>query len=210
MNMHARFKHLLVLLAVGLCAGMAAATTPVAPDVLIRGVIEEVLDIVRKDKDLRDGHTRKTLDLVETKVLPHFNFIRMTRLALGREGRQATPDQVTALAEEFRTMLVRTYSRALTEYRDQQIVFRPFSMQPNETNVRVRTEIRQTGGKPIPMDYYLEKTPSGWKIYDVEIGGVSLVISYRSSFAQEIRKGGIEGLLNTLKARNDPGATAAK
>lgn len=210
MNLHARFKHLLVLLAVGLCAGMAAAKTHVAPDVLIRGVSDEVLDIVRKDKDIRDGNTRKTLDLVETKVLPHFNFIRMTRLALGRDGRQATPEQVAALAEEFRTLLVRTYSKALTEYRDQQIVFRPFSMQSNETDVRVRTEIRQSGGKPIPMDYYLEKTPSGWKVYDVEVGGASLIISYRGSFAQEIQKGGIEGLLNTLKARNNPGATAAK
>jgi len=198
-----------VLLASLLVAGVAVASMP-APDALIRSVSDEVLEIVRKDKDIRDGNTQKTLSLVETKVLPHFNFVRMTRLALGRDGRQATPEQIAALAEEFRALLVRTYSKALTEYRDQQIVFRPFSMQPNDTDVRVRTEIRQSGGKPIPMDYFLEKTPSGWKVYDVEVGGASLIISYRSSFAEEIRKGGIDGLLKNLQARNRTGDAAAK
>ncbi len=198
-----------VLLASLLVAGVAVASMP-APDALIRGVSDEVLEIVRKDKDIRDGNTQKTLSLVETKVLPHFNFVRMTRLALGRDGRQATPEQIAALAEEFRALLVRTYSKALTEYRDQQIVFRPFSMQPTETDVRVRTEIRQSGGKPIPMDYFLEKTPSGWKVYDVEVGGASLIIAYRGTFAEEIRKGGIDGLLKNLQARNRTGDTAAK
>jgi len=185
-------------------AGAGAADT-VAPDLLVKNVTTEVLDIVRNDKDIRNGNSQKTLELVETKVLPHFNFVRMTRLALGREGRQATPEQVNRLAEEFRTLLVRTYSKALTEYRDQKIVFRPFSMKPEETDVRVKTEIRQTGGKPIAMDYYLEKTPAGWKVYDMEVGGVSLVTNYRSSFAQEIRAAGIDGLIRSLQEKNRSG-----
>lgn len=188
-----------------LLALLLPATTwaaDVAPDALVQNVTNEVLEIVRKDKDIQQGNTQKTLDLVETKVLPHFNFVRMTRLALGRDGRQATPDQIKVLSDEFRTLLVRTYSKALTEYRDQQIVFKPLTMKPDETDVRVRTEIRQSGGKPIPMDYFLEKTPASWKVYDIEVGGVSLVINYRSSFAQEIRTGGIDGLIHSLKAKN--------
>jgi phospholipid transport system substrate-binding protein len=185
--------------------GATAADGVVAPDVLVKNVTTEVLDVVREDKDIRNGNSQKTLELVETKVLPHFNFMRMTRLALGREGRQATPAQVERLAGEFRTLLVRTYSKALTEYRDQKIVFRPFSMKPEETDVRVRTEIRQTGGKPIAMDYYLEKTPAGWKVYDMEVGGVSLVTNYRSSFAQEVRAGGIDGLIRSLQDKNRSG-----
>jgi len=188
----------------------AVQAAPLAPDALIRSVSEEVLDVIRQDKDIRSGNTQKTLNLVETKILPHFNFVRMTRLALGREGRAATPEQLTTLTSEFRSLLVRTYSKALTEYRDQQIVFHPFNMKPDDTDVRVRTEIRQSGGKPIPMDYYLEKTPSGWKVYDVEVAGASLVISYRSSFAQEIQQGGIDGLIRSLQARNRSSEAAAR
>lgn len=202
-------KHRFALFLLVLFAS-AAQATPLAPDALIRSVSEEVLEIVRQDKDIRSGNAQKTLNLVETKILPHFNFARMTRLALGREGRAATPEQLATLTGEFRNLLVRTYSKALTEYRDQQIVFRPFSMKPDDTEVRVRTEIRQSGGKPIPMDYYLEKTPNGWKVYDIEVAGASLVISYRSSFAQEIQQGGIDGLIRSLQARNRSGDAAAK
>ncbi len=206
-RLHARFLGLIAVLAF---AGMAHASAQgLAPDALIRSVSDEVLEIIRKDKDLRSGNTQKALNLIETKVLPHFNFVRMTRLALGRDARQATPEQIDTLANEFRTLLVRTYSKALTEYRDQEIVFRPFSMNPGDTEVRVRTEIRQSGGKPIPMDYYLEKTPAGWKVYDVEVSGASLVISYRSSFQQEIQRGGIEALISSLRARNRGGDGAS-
>ncbi len=202
-------KRLIFLLAsFFICAG--AGANDLAPDLLVKNVTNEVLDLVRKDKDIRNGNTQKTLDLVETKVLPHFNFQRMTQLALGRDGRQVTPEQLTALVNEFRTLLVRTYSKALTEYRDQQISFKPFSMGAAETDVKVRTEIKQSGGKSIPLDYYLEKIPAGWKVYDMEVGGVSLVTNYRGSFSQEIRANGIDGLIRSLQAKNKSAESAAK
>lgn len=182
--------------------GTSAWAADVAPDVLVRDVTNEVLDIVRNDKDIRNGNTKKTLDLVDTKVVPHFNFQRMTQLALGREARKVSPEQLKVLSEEFRNLLVRTYSKALTEYRNQEISFKPFKMDAAETDVKVRTEIKQSGGKPIPLDYYLEKSTTGWKVYDMEVGGVSLVTNYRSSFAQEIQANGVEGLIKSLQAKN--------
>lgn len=193
-------KHLLGLLAALFFAAGAIASDE--PDVLVKNVTNEVLEIVRKDKDIQSGNTKKTISLVEAKVLPHFNFARMTQLALGREARQATPDQMKALTDEFRNLLVRTYSKALTEFRDQDVTFKPFKMAPADTDVKVRTEIRQTGGKPVGLDYYLEKTPAGWKVYDMEVGGVSLVTNYRDSFAREIQVGGVDGLLRNLQAKN--------
>ena len=202
-------KHL-----IGLIAGLwfianAGAATDTAPDLLVKNVTTEVLEIVRKDRDIQSGNTKKTLDLVETKVLPHFEFPHMTQLALGREWRQASPEQAKSLIEEFRALLVRTYSKALTEYRDQEVVFKPFKMAADEADVKVRTEIRQSGGKPVQLDYYLEKTSTGWKVYDLEVGGVSLVTNYRSSFAQEIRAGGIDGLIRNLQAKNKAANTSA-
>jgi len=181
---------------------LPAAAADVAPDVLVKTVTHEVLDAVRQDKDIRNGNSKKVLDLVETKILPHFNFYRMTQLALGREARQANPEQMKVLVEEFRTLLVRTYSKALTEYRDQEIVFKPFKMAPSDTDVRVRTEVKQSGGKPVSIDYYLEKGNNGWKVYDIEVAGASLVTNYRSTFAQEIQKGGVEGLIKSLQEKN--------
>jgi len=200
-------KYLLGLLAACLFS-VAAMASDVAPDVLVKNVTSEVLDAVRKDKDIQNGNSRKTLELVETKILPHFNFQRMTQLALGREGRQATPDQMKVLVDEFRNLLVRTYSKALTEYRDQEIVFKPFRMAATDTDVRVRTEVKQSGGKPVQIDYYLEKANPGWKVYDIEVAGVSLVTNYRSSFTQEIQKGGIDGLIRSLQAKNKSGASS--
>lgn len=193
-------KHCLGLLAALFVVSAAAAD--VAPDVLVKSVTNEVLDLVRKDQDIQNGNSLKTLNLVETKVLPHFNFERMTRLALGREGRQATPEQLKTLTSEFRTLLVRTYSKALTEFRDQEITFKPFRMAAADTDVRVRTDVRQTGGKPISLDYYLEKGAAGWKVYDLEVGGVSLVTNYRSSFSSQIQSAGIDGLIHSLQAKN--------
>lgn len=190
-------------------AGAALANGDLAPDVLVKNVTSEVLEIVRKDKDIQSGNTKKTLDLVETKILPHFNFQRMTLLAMGREGRKATPEQLKVLTDEFRTLLVRTYSKALSEYRNQEIVFKPSKFAPTDTDVKVRTEIRQSGGKPIPLDYSLEKTPAGWKVYDVEVGGVSLVTNYRSSFAQEIQNGGVDALIRSLQEKNKASSAAA-
>lgn len=189
-----------------LCISIGAGAQEVlAPDVLVRNVTSEVLDIVRKDRDIQSGSTRKAIDLVEAKVLPHFNFARMTQLAVARDWRQASPTQQKALTDEFRTLLVRTYSKALTEYRNQTIDFKPLKAQPADTDVRVRTEIKQSGAKAIELDYSLEKTAAGWKVYDIEVAGVSLVTNYRTSFANEVRDGGIDGLIKTLQAKNQGG-----
>jgi len=193
----------------GLLAGLIFATVvwaaEPAPDVLIKSVANEVLDIVRKDRDIQTGNTKKTLDLVENKILPHFNFKRMTQLALGREARKATPEQLEVISGEFRDLLVRTYSKALSEFSNHEIIFKPFKMAATEADVKVRSEIRQTGGKPVAIDYYLEKSASGWKVYDVEVAGVSLVTTYRGSFAQEIQANGVDGLIRSLQAKNKPG-----
>jgi phospholipid transport system substrate-binding protein len=202
-------KYLLGLLAT-LLFSLTAVAADLAPDVLVKDVTTEVLDIVRKDRDIQNGNTKKTLDLVETKILPHFNFQRMTQLAMGREGRQATPEQLKVLVDEFRILLVRTYSKALTEYREQEISFKPLKMAAADTDVKVRTEVKQSGGKPVQIDYYLEKLAAGWKVYDIEVGGVSLVTNYRSSFAQEIQKSGIDGLIRSLQTKNKSGDAAGK
>lgn len=189
-----------------LAAGVGAQET--APDALVKDVTEEVLTIVRADKDIQSGNTKKAIELVEAKVLPHFNFARMTQLAMARDWRQASPAQQKTLVDEFRTLLVRTYSKALTEYKKQTIDYKPFKMQPTDTDVKVRTEIKQAGGKPIQLDYYLEKQ-QGWKVYDIEVGGISLVTNYREFFATEVRNGGIDGLIKSLQTKNKSGEASS-
>ena len=180
-----------------------ALAQQMAPDALVKSVTDEVLDIIRKDKDIKAGSTKRAIELVEQKVLPHFNFTRMTALAVGKDWRQATPEQQKVLTEEFRDLLVRTYSNALIAYKNESVDYRPFKMQPGETDVTVRTQIHQAGARqPITLDYSLEKNGNAWKVYDVVVAGVSLVTNYRSSFATEIRNGGIDGLIKTLKAKN--------
>jgi phospholipid transport system substrate-binding protein len=180
-----------------------ALAQQMAPDALVKSVTDEVLDIIRKDKDIKAGSTRRAIELVEQKVLPHFSFMRMTALAVGKDWRQATPEQQKVLTEEFRDLLVRTYSNALIAYKNESVDYRPFKMQPGETDVTVRTQIHQAGARqPITLDYSLEKNGNAWKVYDVVVAGVSLVTNYRSSFATEIRNGGIDGLIKTLKAKN--------
>lgn len=191
-----------LLLAVALAGCVGAQAAEVGPDVLAKTTTQEVLAIIKQDKDLQNGNQKKVLDLVESKILPHFDFSRMTRLAVGRYWRNATSVQQQALTDEFRTLLVRTYSNSLANYRNQTIEFKPFKMQPGETDVTIRTEVIQPGGQPIPIDYSMEKTAQGWKVYDVSVDGVSLVVNYRSSFASEIRRSGIEGLISTLAKKN--------
>lgn len=173
-----------------------------APDVLIKQVTEDVLEIVRNDKDIQSGNTQKAIDLVDKKVLPHFNFPHMTALALGKDWRKATPQQQQQLTAEFRTLLVRTYSNALTGYKNQKIVYKPFKMNAGETDVLVRTEVLQPGSKAVQLDYSLEKLENGWKVYDMTVAGISLVTNYRDQFAQEVRNGGIDGLIATVAAKN--------
>lgn len=180
----------------------AAVHAQEAPDALILQVTEEVLDIIRKDKDIQSGNTHKAIELVDKKVLPHFNFQHMTALAVGKDWRKATPQQQQQLTAEFRTLLVRTYSNALTGYKNQKVVYKPFKMAAGETDVLVRTEVLQPGSKAVQLDYNLEKLESGWKVYDVVVAGISLVTNYRDQFAQEVRNGGIDGLIAAVAAKN--------
>ena len=184
-----------------LVSGQAIADVD-SPDALIKKVSDDVLTIVRQDKDIQSGNTKKAMDLVEAKVLPHFNFQHMTALAMGKDWRKATPEQKKRLSEEFKTLLVRTYSNALTGYRDQTIRYKPVKMQSGDEEVLVRTEIVQPGNKPIQLDYALEKLDDGWKVYDVVVAGVSLVTNYRDTFSQEVRANGVDGLVQMLVAKN--------
>lgn len=194
----------------GLLISSTVLAMDVAPDALVKTTTEEVLEIVRKDKDIQSGNTKKAIDLVEAKVLPNFNFTRMTQLAMARDWRQATPAQQKTLTDEFHTLLVRTYAKALTEYKNQTVHYKPFTLKAGETDVRVRTEIRQSGaGKNIELDYWLEKSPTGWKVYDIEVGGISIVTNYRESFAAEVRNNGIDGLIKSLQAKNKSGEAAS-
>ncbi len=190
---------------------LSAAHAQEAPDVLIQQVTEEVLEIIRKDKDIQGGNTQKVIDLVDKKVLPHFNFQHMTALALGKEWRKANSQQQQQLTQEFKTLLVRTYSNALTGYKNQKVVYKPFKMAVGETDVLVRTEVMQPGSKPVQLDYSLEKLDGSWKVYDVVVAGISLVTNYRDQFAQEVRSGGIDGLVASISAKNKSlEATVAK
>ena len=193
----------------GLLISTTVLAQEVAPDVLVKTTTEEVLEIVRKDKDIQSGNTKKAIDLVESKVLPNFNFTRMTQLAMARDWRQATPAQQKVLTDEFRALLVRTYAKALTEYKNQTVAYKPFTLKAGETDVRVRTEIRQSGaGKNIELDYWLEMSATGWKVYDIEVGGISIVTNYRESFASEVRNNGIDGVIKLLQTKNKSGDTA--
>jgi phospholipid transport system substrate-binding protein len=179
----------------------AAFTQDLTPDVLINTVLQEVIAALKEDKDLR-GNRRKIAELVEAKVVPHFNFARMTQIAMAANWRHATPEQQEQLTREFKTLLVRTYAGAIANYREQIIEVRPIRVRPSHTEVTVRSEVRQPETEPIAVDYEMEKTASGWKIYDVRMGGVSLVTTYRNRFAEEIRNCGIDGLLNSLASKN--------
>ena len=181
----------------------AAQSSDLAPDVQAKKVTEEVLAIIRADKEIQAGNPRKILDLVEAKVLPHFNFTRMTRLAVGAPWRRASSAQQQSLTNEFRLLLVHTYTNAFTQYRDQVVEYKPLKLQTGDTDVVVRSLVKQKGGAdPIDINYSMEKNESSWKVYDVTIAGVSLVQNYRSTFSSEIQKAGIDGLIATLAAKN--------
>ena len=190
------------LLAASLLAGVSAVAAEMPPDVLVKNTAQDVLAIVKQDKDIQSGNSQKVLQLVDAKVLPHFDFSRMAMLAVGRHWPKATPAQRQALISEFRTLLVRTYSNSLTSYKNQAIDYKPLKLQPADTDVTVKTVVNQPGGQPIPIDYSLEKTDNGWKVYDVAVDNVSLVTNYRGSFGSEIKSNGIDGLIKTLSDKN--------
>jgi phospholipid transport system substrate-binding protein len=189
-----------------LCALCAAPLTgfaaDLAPDALVKQVTLEVLDIVKQDRDIQAGDHKKIIALVEEKVLPHFDFEAMTRIAMGRNWRQATPEQKKRLVVEFKTLLVRTYSSAISSYQDQKFEFRPLRAEPNATDVTVNVRVIQSGREPVAIDYDMENTPNGWKCYNVYVAGVSLVANYRTEFDSEVRRGGVDGLLKSLEAKN--------
>jgi phospholipid transport system substrate-binding protein len=185
-----------------LACAPAWAAAQETPDQLVKRIADEVIAIVKQDKDLQAGNQRKVVELAEAKVLPHFDFARMTRLAVGRSWRDANEQQRQALVKEFRTLLVRTYSSSLSAYRNQTIEVKPTRMNPQDKEATVRTAVIQQGGPPIPIDYAMAREESGWKVYDVIVDGVSLVTTYRGSFNEQIQKGGIDGLLKTLAERN--------
>ncbi len=188
----------------------ALATAQESPDQLVKRTTDEILTIIKTDKDVASGNQAKVVELAEQKVLPHFDFERMTRLAVGRNWAQATDAQKQALTKEFRTLLVRTYSSSLSQYRNQTIDVKPTKLAAGDKEATVRTAVIQQGGPPIPIDYAMEKSDGGWKVYDVIIDGASLVTTYRGTFNDQIQKGGIDGLVKTLQERNRSPGEASK
>ena len=205
------------LVAAGAAAVLASVpmvrAQEVPPDQLVKGVTLEVVELIAKDKEIKAGNRTKLVQLIDAKVLPHFNFSAMTALAMGQNWNKANPEQKKRLTEEFRTLLVRTYASALAAYSEQKFDFRPLRAKPTDTEVTVQVRVLQPGAQPVPIDYSMEKTAAGWKVYDVSVGGVSLVANYRTEFNNAVRESGIDGLLKNLSAKNrslDAGGVADK
>ena len=184
-------------------ARVQAQSEIMAPDLLVKTVTLDVVDIILKDKEIQKGDRKKVIALIEAKVLPHFNFQAMTSSAVGRNWDKASADQKARLMDEFKTLLVRTYSSALAAYSSQKFDFRPLRAKPTDTDVTVNVRILQSGSEPVTIDYDMEKRPGGWKVWDVRVGGISLVANYRTEFDNLIRESGIEGLIKALYAKNN-------
>ncbi len=180
----------------------APALAQETADAAIKRTSQELLEIIRADPKVQAGDQARIREVVEAKVSPNIDFERMTALAMGRNWRAANPEQQKRLIEEFRTLLVRTYSGALAQYRDQKMEYKPLREQPNATDVTVRTEVLRPGQAPVQIDYSMTRTKEGWKAYDIIVGGVSLVTNYRDEFSEQIKTAGIDGLIKTLAAKN--------
>ena len=195
-------KFLLKIIAVlGLAMSLAHAVEQ-GPDVVIRDTVQDVLTVIKQDKAIQNGDQKKIVALVEEKILPRFDFVRMTRLAVGKSWRTATPVQKQALVQEFHTLLVRTYAKVFAVYRDQVVEIKPFRMAADADEATVKTSINKPGAQPVLVDYEMIRTPEGWKAFDVIIEGVSMVTSYRGTFASEIDQGGIDRLIKVLADKN--------
>ncbi|MBV8666050.1 MAG: ABC transporter substrate-binding protein [Burkholderiaceae bacterium] len=205
------FKKLMTaVLAFGLAASLNAFAADEAPDVLVKRISQDVLDTAKSDKDIQHGNQKKVLDLVNAKILPYVDFQRMTQLAAGPAWRNTTPDQQKQLTEQFRDLLVFTYSGAISSIKDQKLQFQPLRMDAGATDgVEVRSQVLQPRGEPIQLNYRLEKIDGGWKIYDLNVLGAWLVETYKGNFAAEISKGGVDGLIKTLGDKNKKLADAA-
>lgn len=193
------------LLVLGLAGAATGALAQDAPDALVRNVSQEVLTIAKSDPKVQAGDQARIREVVEAKVLPYFDFERITALAMGRNWRTATPEQQKQLVEQFRTLLIRTYSGALAQYRNQTMDYKPLRADPGATEVTVRTEVVRPGQAPVPIDYSMGKVGNTWKAYDVIVGGVSLVTNYRDEFNEQIRAGGVDALIKSLTAKNQGG-----
>jgi phospholipid transport system substrate-binding protein len=179
-----------------------ATADSMAPDVLVKTTANDVLDIIKKDKDIQSGDMKKITALAEEKILPHFDFEAMSRSVLGKNWREANKEQQEHFVSEFRTLLVRTYASALAKYRNQTIEYKPLRAQPDETRVTVKTQIVQPGGPPLPVDYVLKQTGDVWKVVDVSIEGVSLVTNYRGQFSNELKRTDMNGLIQRIADKN--------
>ena len=191
-----------IALALLLVLGTSAAVAQEAPDALVKRVAEDTLSAIRADKDLQVGNPAQVKQLIESKLVPHFDTTRMTALAMGRNWRSATPEQQKQLTEQFQTLLIRTYSNALTNYRDNAMTYKPLRMNPGDTDVVVRTEVTRPGQAAVQIDYSMEKTADGWKAYDVVVAGVSLVTNYREEFNDLVKSSGVDGLIKALADKN--------
>jgi phospholipid transport system substrate-binding protein len=207
--MHTTKMNSVLLLALALAAPLLPAQA-IEPNVLLQSATVEVIAAMKQDRDLRGGHPKQVASVIETKVLPLFDFSRMTQIAVARNWRLATPEQQAALTTEFKTLLVRTYSTALSSYRDQVIEFRSMHTAPADSEVTVKSVVKQSGTAPIAMDYDMEKTPAGWKVYDIKVAGVSLVTTYRDSFSEKIRDDGVDGLIKALEDKNRQGESRSR
>jgi phospholipid transport system substrate-binding protein len=192
----------LVALGWALFANLAMANIDIAPDALVKQTADDVLSIVKNDKDIQAGNQQKLFAVVEEKILPNFDFDRVCRMVLGKNWKSATPEQQAVFQKEFRSLLLRTYATALGKYRDQVIEYRPMQTDSSEKNVTVKTQIIQKGGQPIAVDYSLVKGQNGWKVYDITIENVSLVTNYRSQFSSEVRQNGLDSLNKKLTDKN--------
>lgn len=185
-----------------LIAFVATAYAEVAPDLLVKQTAQEVLTIIKNDKEIQAGNKQKLYAVIETNILPNFDFDRVCRMVLGKSWRSATPEQQATFQKEFQSLLLRTYASALGKYKDQTMEYKPFRLEADAKNANVKTQILQSGGQPVEVDYDLIKSENGWKVYDIVIESVSLVTNYRSQFSSEIRQNGLDSLNKKLEEKN--------
>lgn len=193
------------LIALSLLGFSAFALAAEAPDALVKRTADDVLTIIKNDAEIQAGNQEKIYALAEQKILPNFNFDRVSRLVLGKNWTKATPEQQAGFQKEFRTLLLRTYANALSKYKNQVIEYKPLHLAASDNTATVKTEIVQPGGQPIGVDYSLAKEADTWKVYDIVIEGVSLVTNYRGQFAQEVRQNGLDSLIKKLADKNAAG-----
>ena len=192
-------KFLLIILALVMSITVSAAE---APDLFVKKIADEVFEILKTDKDLKAGNKEKAYKITEEKILPYFDFERISKLVLGKAYPAATKEEQEAFKKEFRTMLVKTYGSALLKFKDQTLSYKPTRFEPTDEEVLVKTEILQPGAPPLPIDYMLEKDGNSWKVFDIIIEGVSLVTNYRGQFGNEIRQNGMASLISKLAEKN--------